>query len=84
MERLRKRGDRVLLSVMTAMLVTSLTIGIPSCPNRNVMAWWGSIYPQFCFSKWDETDEKGAKDEETVQEHRPKISFWLAKALDRW
>ncbi len=34
-----------------------------------VMAWWGSLYPQFCFSQ---TDQK------------PKISFWLAKALERW
>ena len=34
-----------------------------------VVAWWGSLYPQFCFSQ---TDQK------------PKISFWLAKAIERW
>ncbi len=42
------------------------------CSGRTapgVVAWWGSLYPQFCFSQ---TDQK------------PKISFWLAKAIERW
>lgn len=34
-----------------------------------VCAWWGTIYPKFCFSE----RKKG----------RVKISFWLAKAL-KW
>lgn len=35
-------------------------------------AWWGSIYPEFCFEKAEGNDE-----------NKPvKISFWLAKALD--
>ena len=35
-------------------------------------AWWGTIYPEFCFEKGEDTDET-----------KPvKLSFWLAKALD--
>ena len=35
-------------------------------------AWWGTIYPEFCFEKVEDNGE-----------NKPvKISFWLAKALD--
>ena len=44
-----------------------------------VTAWWGSIYPEFCFSEWD---QYGCDVEKFPSEQRPKISFWLAQALD--
>ena len=37
-------------------------------------AWWGTLYPKFCFSQFPE-ENKGQKDD-------IKISFWLAQALD--
>lgn len=33
-----------------------------------VTAWWGVMYPQYCFG------ETGSED--------PQLSFWLAEALD--
>ena len=39
-----------------------------------VTAWWGTLYPKFCFSQLP-TEDKGKKDD-------IKISFWLAQALD--
>ena len=40
--------------------------------NSQFYAWWGTIYPEFCFEKGEDTDES-----------KPvKLSFWLAKALD--
>lgn len=39
-----------------------------------VTAWWGTLYPKFCFSQFPE-ENKGQKDD-------IKISFWLAQALD--
>lgn len=40
--------------------------------NPQFYAWWGTIYPEFCFEKGEDTDET-----------KPvKLSFWLAKALD--
>lgn len=35
-------------------------------------AWWGTLYPEFCFEKGGDTDESQSV----------KLSFWLAKALD--
>lgn len=41
-------------------------------PDPKVYAWWGTIYPEFCFEKVEDNGE-----------NKPvKISFWLAKALD--
>ena len=39
-----------------------------------VTAWWGTLYPKFCFSELPD-ENKGQKDD-------IKISFWLAQALD--
>ena len=48
------------------------THNIPEFYNPQLYAWWGTIYPEFCFEKGEDTDET-----------KPvKLSFWLAKALD--
>lgn len=39
-----------------------------------ITAWWGTLYPKFCFSQFPE-DHKDRKED-------VKISFWLAQALD--
>ena len=65
---LRNRKYRVQVAIVAGLLAVSLfgsAVSGRSAPG--VVAWWGSLYPQFCFSQ---TDQK------------PKISFWLAKALD--
>lgn len=67
---LGNRKHRIQASILAGMLVLALLGGsVPGSHTPGVMAWWGSLYPQFCFSQ---TDQK------------PKISFWLAKALERW
>ena len=67
---LGNRKHRVQASILAGMLALALLGGsVPGSHTPGVMAWWGSLYPQFCFSQ---TDQK------------PKISFWLAKALERW
>lgn len=67
---MRNRKHRMQVSVLAGLLAIVLLGGsVPEQRNPGVMAWWGSLYPQFCFSQTD---------------HRPKISFWLAKALERW
>lgn len=40
------------------------------------VAWWGTLYPAFCFGKIAEK-----KDGDNIRIH-PKISFYLAKLLD--
>lgn len=67
---LGNRKHRVQASILAGMLALALLGGsVPGPHTPGVMAWWGSLYPQFCFSQ---TDQK------------TKISFWLAKALERW
>ena len=67
---LGNRKHRVQASILAGMLALALLGGsVLGSHTPGVMAWWGSLYPQFCFSQ---TDQK------------PKISFWLAKALERW
>ncbi|MBU5482092.1 hypothetical protein [Blautia sp. MSJ-19] len=84
MKRLKKAEHRFFLSVLMGMVAGTLLIGYPTGTGQgNVLAWWGSIYPEFCFSEKVETgDDFGVEKNQTVQ--KPKISFWLAKAFERW
>ena len=77
-----RRQNRLLLSMAVGMICASL-LGVSAwgSPQKNVMAWWGSIYPEFCFS---ETDCYNTDGEKILPEQKPKISFWLAKAFERW
>ena len=82
MKQIYKKENRILLSMITGMIVISLLCGIQwRGSQKNVLAWWGSIYPEFCFSEWD---QYGCDVEKFPSEQRPKISFWLAKAIERW
>lgn len=67
---LRNRKCRVQVAMVAGVLAVSL-FGSAALGRTapGVTTWWGSLYPQFCFSQ---TDQK------------PKISFWLAKAFERW
>lgn len=82
MREMYKSENRWILSVITAILAVSLLGGVMRySPGGDMMAWWGSIYPEFCFQ---EVNNETENDEQNTSEHRPKISFWLAKALERW
>lgn len=82
MKQIHRIQNRIVLSLMTGMTVVSLLCGMPWSSNgKNALAWWGSIYPEFCFSEMIQ-DEEGV--EKIPSEQTPKISFWLAKALERW
>ena len=67
---LRNRKYRVCVALASGLLAVSLVGSAASGRSfPGVTAWWGSLYPQFCFSQ---------------TEQKPKISFWLAKAFERW
>ena len=52
MDWLRNWKKRLLLSVMTGMLaVTLLFGGTKNVEDCSIMAWWGTLYPQFCFER---------------------------------
>ncbi len=67
---LGNRKYRVQAAIVAGLLAFRfLEAAVSGRTAPGVVAWWGSLYPQFCFSQ---TDQK------------PKISFWLAKAIERW
>ena len=74
---LRNWKKRLLLAVFSGMLAVTLLFGnTKNVEDSSIMAWWGTLYPQFCF-------ERGINYENTVKQP-PKLSFRLAKALERW
>ena len=47
MKQIYKKENRILLSMITGMIVISLLCGIQwRGSQKNVLAWWGSIYPE--------------------------------------
>ena len=68
---LRKNKYHIAAALLTAVLL---------CPgsenfnkNSNLLAWWGTIYPQFCFMEAPRT-ENGQKAE-------PRFHFWIVETL---
>jgi hypothetical protein len=46
-------------------------------------AWWGTLYPKFCFAQKEQENSAGqAKEEGEETYSQPKISFYLAKFFD--
>lgn len=46
-----------------------------------LLAWWGTLYPEFCFEKIIKTPD-AQKTKNNSEGKRVKLSFWLAKAFD--
>lgn len=60
-----------------------LTVAMPESIQRTaqirreeaaVTAWWGTLYPKFCFSRFPAVNKEKNDD--------IKISFWLARVID--
>ena len=70
------RRNRILVAILAGMLAASGVSGDLSAlsrrePSPSLTAWWGSLYPKFCYA---ETPEH-----ETSSSHPVKISFRLAE-----
>ncbi|MDO4307683.1 MAG: hypothetical protein Q4C77_12675 [Eubacteriales bacterium] len=79
---LRNKKNRVLLSILAAIAATLLTLSVPHTQKKpDVLAWWGTIYPEFCFSGAEDLSDKELYGN-PKELPRVKISFWLAKALN--
>lgn len=80
MEWLKNIRHRLAVSVLAGLLAVSLMQGTAGerC-GQEMTAWWGVLYPGFCFSGKQQEAEEEEDDGKPV---RIKISFWLAKALD--
>lgn len=76
----KKRQRRLVLSLAAGLVGAFLVNAVPERTEyteniyreqAQITAWWGSLYPKFCF----------AEKPENIKE-KVKISFWLAQVLD--
>lgn len=75
MKWLRNVKNRILVSVIVGILSCILILGSDSPGNteeRMPLAWWGILYPKYCFMQMEEKVEE------------KKISFWFAKTLRKY
>lgn len=74
----QKEWNRILLSILLAFFLM-LTNDFVQAEKSSTLAWWGTLYPRFCFGKTIEI----AQTESEEKTLRPKISFYLAKLFER-
>ena len=68
---LRKNKYHIAAALLTAVLLCQGSENFNK--NSNLLAWWGTIYPQFCFMEAPRT-ENGQKAE-------PRFHFWIVETL---
>lgn len=70
MEWLKDKKNRWVVSIFAAMAAAVLVAGgVRESGVCRTTAWWGTMYPEFCFAKGDEDSPR-------------KIAFRLAEDLD--
>ena len=67
---LRKNKYHIAAALLTAVLLCPCSENFNKTSN---LAWWGTIYPQFCFMEAPRT-ENGQKAE-------PRFHFWIVETL---
>lgn len=88
---IRKIKSRILVSIVSGMLISVLFLR--DVEQQMSLAWWGWLYPEYCFMEAEKSDSDsrenvetgqaaGEKSREEVTKSGIKISFWLAKVLD--
>ena len=76
MNYLKSKKNRFYIALTGATLTALLAAALPEKhlpeppAEAPVLAWWGSIYPEFCFA--EKPEEEGGK---------IKTSFWLAELI---
>ena len=87
MDFFREKKHRVLISVLAAITAAGIISVLPCQGERKIpyMAWWGTLYPGFCFSEIpeDETEKVSESGQEHPQEVQIRTSFWLAELIKK-
>lgn len=80
------KKHRICLSIAAAMAATGIIAAAPHMekPDVPLMAWWGTIYPGFCFSEvpQEETKEIAESELEHPDEVQFRTSFWVADFIE--
>lgn len=76
---MKNKKNRLLFSLAVSLAAVSISAFSSREPGDGyALAWWGTLYPRFCFSAPVREEESRTED---IRE-KVKISFWLAKAFD--
>lgn len=85
---LKNRGNRLMVSLLAGLAGAVLLAGMPAVKEPGgMMAWWGTMYPKFCFAEMpeDDADEEIAGDENTnpneMQGGQMKTKLWILEFL---
>lgn len=85
----KDRAHRAAVSITAGMLAAILAVGSTGEGKayEPMVAWWGALYPKFCFMEVKENEEALSDIDKTDSggdslRPRLKISFWVAKALN--
>ena len=68
---LRKIKYHVFVAILSASLIFPVIGNEKQSPE--LLAWWGTIYPQFCFMENPDENEKEAA--------KPRIHFWIMETF---
>lgn len=68
---LKNRGNRLMVALLAGLAGAVLLAGVPGLPGMTVnvkepggmMAWWGTMYPKFCFAEVQEDEAERIGDE---------------------
>lgn len=83
---MRNKKHRICLSIAAAMAAAGITAAIPHTekPDVPLMAWWGTLYPKFCFSEVprEEATETAESEMEYPGGVHIRTSFWVADFIE--
>ena len=86
MDFFRNKKHCICLSIAAAMAATGITAAIPQMEKKDVplMAWWGTLYPRFCFSEMSQEEAKENEESESglPDEVQIRTSFWVADFIE--
>ena len=68
----KKTKYHIAAALLTAVLLCQVSENFNK--NSNLLAWWGTIYPQFCFMEAPGTEEG--------QKAEPRFHFWIVDTLN--
>lgn len=81
---LKNRGNRLMVSLLAGLAGAVLLAGMPAVKEPGgMMAWWGTMYPKFCFAEMPEedADESTAVDEDGTRGREMKTTLWIVEFL---
>lgn len=98
---LKNRGNRLMVALLAGLAGAVLLAGMPALPGMTatvkepggMMAWWGTMYPKFCFAEVQEDDGGSAGDgngtagetanetADEMQEGQMKTKLWIVEFL---